>query len=55
VLVVVPRVRRKDAFEVATAEDQEPVETLAAGAADPALGVRSRLRRVGADYPVSEG
>src|SRR5262249_60120642 len=32
-------------LEVASAEDQEPVEALAANAADPAFGVGARLRR----------
>jgi hypothetical protein len=41
----VQRIRLDHEFEVAAAEDQEPVEALAADAADPALGVRSRLRR----------
>src|SRR5438046_3951138 len=39
-----PRVGREDVLEVATAEDEEPVEAFATGAADPALGVRPRLR-----------
>ena len=42
VRVVVPRVDLDDALELAAAEDQQPVETLAAQAPDPALGVRSR-------------
>src|SRR6266513_6243693 len=45
VLVVVQRIRLDHEFEVAAAEDQEPVEALAADAANPALGVRPRLRR----------
>jgi hypothetical protein len=44
VLVVVRRVGREDVVEVTTADDQEPVEALAADAADPTLGVRPRLR-----------
>ena len=44
-LVVMPDVGREDVVEVAAAEDQHPVEALAADAADPALGVRPRLRR----------
>jgi len=45
VLVVVRGVGRDDVLEVAAAEDQDPVQALTAGAADPALGVRARLRR----------
>ena len=44
-LVVVPDIRREAMVEVAAAEDQQPVEALATDAADPALRVRSRLRR----------
>ena len=40
VLVVMRAVGGHDAFEVAAADDQQPVETLAAQAADPAPGVR---------------
>src|SRR6266536_5850352 len=40
-----PRIGRENMLEVAPAEDPEPIETFAAGAADPALGVRPRLRR----------
>ncbi len=36
---------REDALEMATVEDQEPVETLASDGADEALGDRVRLRR----------
>jgi hypothetical protein len=36
--VVVLDVGREDSFEVAAVEDQEPVEALAADAADPAFG-----------------
>ena len=43
--VVVSDVAREDVVEVATAEDQELVEALAADAADPPLGVRPRLWR----------
>jgi hypothetical protein len=35
----------EDMIEVAAADDQDPVEALAVHAPDPALGVRSRLRR----------
>ena len=45
VLVVMRGVGGHDAFEVAAADDQQPVEAFAAQAADPALGVRSRLWR----------
>ena len=45
-LVVMPRVGREDVVEVAAADDQEPLEAFAADASDPALGVRSRLRRL---------
>ncbi len=34
-----------DVLEVVPAEDQKPVEAFTADASDPALGVRSRLRR----------
>src|SRR5262249_53399666 len=44
-LVEMPNVRDEHVPEVAAAEDQQPVEALAADAADPALGVRSCLRR----------
>src|SRR5262249_10837107 len=44
VLVVVPGVGREDVLEVAAADDQDPVETLAPDAADPAFGVCPRLR-----------
>ena len=43
-LVVVPRVRREDVVEVAATDDEQPVEALAAGGPDPALGVSSSLR-----------
>src|SRR6266508_4691575 len=45
VLVVVQGVGREDVSEVAAADDQDPVETLAPDAADPALGMRPRPRR----------
>ena len=38
-------VRGEDVLEVAAADDEEPVEALAADAADPAFGVRPCLRR----------
>jgi hypothetical protein len=34
-----------DALELTAAKDQQPVETLAAHAFNPALGVRTRSRR----------
>jgi hypothetical protein len=43
VLVVMGDVGREGVLEVAAAEDQQAVEAFAADAADPALGVRSRL------------
>src|SRR6266542_3758144 len=45
VRVVVQRVDAEDMLEMTAADDQQPVEALAAHAADPALGVRSRPRR----------
>jgi hypothetical protein len=45
VFVVVRRVLAQHGREVSAAEDQEPVEAFAAGASDPALGVRPRLWR----------
>ena len=45
VFVVVPRVDVNDAFELAAADDQQPVQALAAQALDPALGLRLCLRR----------
>src|SRR6266542_2361140 len=45
VLVVTPDVGDEHVLEVAAAEDQQPVEALAADAADPALGMGARLRR----------
>ena len=35
----------EDVLELATADDQQPVEALAADAADPALHVSVRIRR----------
>jgi len=43
VLVVMRRVGRENVAEVTTANDEEPVEALAAGAADPTLGARAPL------------
>ena len=45
VLVVMQDVGREDVLELAAAEDQQPVEALAAQCPDPAFGVRPRLRR----------
>ena len=46
VLVVVTDVDMQDALELSAAEDQEPVEALPAHAADPALRVGVRVRRL---------
>jgi hypothetical protein len=50
VFVVVLDVAAEDVFELAAADDQSPVEALAADAADEALGVgvgeRRRLRSI---------
>src|SRR5262245_53059069 len=43
--VVVPYVDAENVLELAAADDQEPVEALAADAADPALDVRVGVRR----------
>ena len=43
--VVVAAVDAEHVFEVSTAEDQDPVEALAAKCAHPALGVGVRVRR----------
>ena len=43
--VVVGHVDAEHVFEVAAAEDQQPVETLASDGADEPLGVGVRLRR----------
>src|ERR687883_119490 len=43
-LVVMQRVGGHHAFEVAAADDQQPVEAFATERADPALGVRPRPR-----------
>jgi hypothetical protein len=43
--VVVLAVNAQDAFQVAAAEDQQPVETFGADGADEALGVGVRLGR----------
>ena len=45
VLVVMRGIRGEHMLEVAAADDQDPVEALAADAADPKLGVRPCLRR----------
>jgi hypothetical protein len=45
VLVVMRHVRGKDVLEAGAANDEDPIEALAADAADPAFGVRPRLRR----------
>src|SRR6266511_1093054 len=44
--VVVVGVGAQDMFELATAEDEQPVEALSTDAADPALGVGVRVRRL---------
>ena len=43
--VVVLDVDAQDVFEVAAADDQEPVETFGSDGSDKPLGVRVRLRR----------
>jgi hypothetical protein len=43
VLVEMRDVGREDVGEMATAEDENPVEAFAADAPDPALGMRPRL------------
>jgi len=43
--VVVAHLDAEHVLELAAAENQEPVEALAADAADPALDVRVRVRR----------
>ena len=43
--VVVLDVDRKDALEVTSVQDEEAVEALTAGGADPSLGERVRVRR----------
>jgi hypothetical protein len=45
VAVVVANVDAQDPVELAVVEDQQPVEALAADAADPAPGVGVRVRR----------
>ena len=44
--VVVPDIDAQDVFEVAAADDQEPIETLVADGADESLRVGVRLRRL---------
>jgi hypothetical protein len=46
VLVVVADIDAKNVFELAAAEDQEPIEALLPRGADPALDVRVRVRRL---------
>ena len=55
--VVVLDLGREDALEVTSVHDQEPVEALATGAADPAFGERVRVRRPQrcADRPDARG
>jgi len=45
-LVVVADVHAEYALELAAVEDQQPVEALTPDAADPALDVRVRVRRL---------
>jgi hypothetical protein len=45
-LVVTAGIDAQHVLEMAAAEDQQPVEALTAHAADPALGVRVRVRRL---------
>jgi hypothetical protein len=51
--VVVTGVDAKHVLELAAAEDEQQVEALAAHAADPALGVCVRVRRVGLENSVT--
>src|SRR6266566_2303940 len=44
-VVVMAHVDAEDVLELAATDDQQPVETLSADAADPALDVRVRIRR----------
>ena len=44
--VVVVGVDAQDAFEMAPSEDEDPIETVAADGAHPALGERVRVRRL---------
>jgi hypothetical protein len=55
--VVVAAVYVEHGLEVAAAEDEDPVETLGAERADPALGVGVRVRRLHgrADHPEALG
>jgi hypothetical protein len=46
VLVVVAAVDAEHVFEVASAEDQDPVETVGSDGADPAFGEGVRVRRL---------
>jgi hypothetical protein len=45
-LVVMARVDAEHVLELPSAEDEQPVEALASHAADPALGVSVRVRRL---------
>src|SRR5919204_3426032 len=53
VLVVVATVDAEHLLEMAATEDEDPVETISAERADPALGVGVRVRRLDrrADHP----
>jgi hypothetical protein len=44
--VVVPDIDAEDVLKLAVSDDQEPVEALAADAADPTLHVGVRVRRL---------
>ena len=44
--VVMPYIDAEDTVELEPAEDEQPVEALATDAADPALGVGVRVRRL---------
>jgi hypothetical protein len=44
--VVMVGIGAEDVLELAAAEDEQPIEALAADAADPALGVGVRVRRL---------
>ncbi len=48
--IVVADIDAEDVFELTAAEDEQPVETLAADAAHPALDVRVRVRRLNREY-----
>src|SRR5207249_2826581 len=57
VLVVMAAVDVEHVLEMPAAEDEDPVETLGAESADPALGVGVRVRRLDrrADHPEALG